>query len=106
MTYRRLEDGDWELLDDAGKVVLSTEVVAIAYSDDGVDRTVLRHGPPDVVTAWVARAKSQMLALGPDEREGIGDIRTIETADWDADDLNGILWTQGALGRFLRKEGL
>lgn len=106
MRYVRDADGDWRLLDDAGNVALSTEVVAIAYSDDGVERVVLKHGVPDKVAAWAARAKAEMLALGSAEREGMGEIRTIETADWDTDVLNGILWTQGALGRFLRREGL
>jgi len=98
MKYARLH-GDLYWLDSSDRPLFASSSIAVAFDAD--TGTLLKHGPPDRVAAWVADARRKQAEAG---LELFTHISTVESREWDVVDLNAIVSRSMHVGEFVRRQ--
>jgi hypothetical protein len=96
--YTQESDGRYLLHDDRDRVQTAHYGVAIAFDSDNY--SLLKHGDPEKVNAWVVDYRKQL------KDQGLGDIANslcvIESSEWDLEELNKALSTSGYMQFILK----
>lgn len=99
---RRTEDG-------VERVLAETDTPAIGYTQEGdgdsADVVMMRHGSLEQVETWKMNMKAR-LSVDRAMRKVLGDPRILSSTEWDINELNAAISSNGELWRLLRKAEL
>lgn len=104
--YSKLQDGSFQFTLDEKVVGTALPKVAIGFSITGVslDKAkayFYRHGDLDYLLQWYAYIIKHHNDMGkPDFSD---DLMVIESANWDVEELNGIIHRERCIVQFLRR---
>lgn len=108
MHYALDGNGDYHLLDDDEEIALSKDPVkeiAIAYSapkDASLMWTLHKHGTPELVSQWLATAKSKFTKIGGLGQEMADELRLLQ-GRIDVDEVNRAIDSSGYVKKLVER---